>query len=107
MQRYYISGPITADTTDQVKANLAKFNEAEDAIRKRHGDGSIFNPARLEIPGGTWPLYMARDTKWITENKPTIILLPGWETSRGANLEIFLGLLCGGAVIPIETFLHD
>lgn len=53
----------------------------------------VFNPARLEVEGKTWEWYLARDMKWIYENKPALYMLPGWQESRGARLEYELAKL--------------
>lgn len=53
----------------------------------------VFNPARMEVDGKPWEWYLARDMKWIYENRPALYMLPGWQESRGARLEYELAKL--------------
>ncbi|WP_067937044.1 DUF4406 domain-containing protein [Alicyclobacillus kakegawensis] len=49
----------------------------------------VFNPAEQRVPGDDWALYMRHDICWLTVSD-MLVLLPGWETSRGAMIETFL-----------------
>ena len=46
------------------------------------------------IAGETWGDILARDVKLIADHVGGLILLPGWQRSRGARLEVFVALLC-------------
>lgn len=84
---YYLSGKITDVTREQELLNMQRFFEVEADLIKRGFE--VFNPARLEVEGASWEYYLARDLKWIIENKPMIYLINrDWETSRGARLEV-------------------
>lgn len=81
--KVYISGPITGHQ-DYMK----QFDHAERLLRL-HGYETI-NPARENdrMPEGTtWEQYMARCWKLIRPAE-AIYLMDGWNTSRGACMEL-------------------
>lgn len=53
------------------------------------------NFADIKAAGETWGDILARDVKLIEKNIGHFALLPGWWKSRGARLEVFVGLLVG------------
>ena len=89
----YISGKISDTTLQREKENIAKFNEME-AILKDQGQ-VVHNPASFVDEGYSWEQYLARDLKWIFDNRPDLYMLKGWEDSRGARLEFELAKLLG------------
>jgi hypothetical protein len=82
---YYISGKISDTTLQREKENIAKFTEMA-AILIDQGY-EVHNPADFTIDEFSWEEYLARDLKWISDNKPTLYMLQGWEDSLGARLE--------------------
>lgn len=89
----YISGKITPSEGETELDNIEKFNLAEDLLQN---EGHLtHNPARFVIEGYTWEQYLARDIKWIFDNKPEMYMLKGWEESRGARLEHAIALELG------------
>jgi len=102
---WYLAGPMS--TIPQ--CNYPAFNAA--ALDLRNHGLKIISPAELDdiefvrkvmlskdgsIPPGTsWADLLARDVKIVADKVGGIIFMPGWEKSRGARLEAFVGLLCG------------
>lgn len=105
----YIAGPMSG----YPQYNIPAFDAASWALRQQGWE--IISPAELDDPevrasclaspdggkigqtngqGGTWGDFLARDVKIVADQIDAIVLLPGWEDSKGANLEAFVGTLC-------------
>lgn len=105
----YVAGPMSGIP----QYNIPAFDAASWALRATGWD--IVSPAELDHPeiraaclaspdggkvgqtqqqGGTWGDFLARDVKIVADVVEAIVLLPGWENSKGANLEAFVGTLC-------------
>ena len=93
--------------------NFKSFFEAEEKLAE---DGhTCFNPARHEIEGGFDPEngdpktireYMIDDAPEVLKSDGVVLihdknLQPIWQSSQGANIEVFLALSCG---LPIYDF---
>lgn len=57
--------------------------------------------------GETWGDVLARDVKLIEKQIGKFALLPGWQKSRGARLEVFVGLLVGVTEFYFVSFTDD
>lgn len=80
--RVYISGPMT----NMPDLNFPAFNEA--ARRLRSLGFEVVNPAELNPdPATPWAQCMRTDIKALCDCD-VIALLPGWEKSKGAHLEL-------------------
>ena len=128
MTRYYLAGPMSG----LPQFNLPLFDAA--AAELRAAGHEIVSPAELDNEtvraaclrafdgkstpetngGGTWGDFLSRDVKIVSDEVDGIVLLPGWFKSRGARLEVFVGLLTGKRfaewapfhsqrMVPVET----
>ena len=83
----YISGPMTG----LPNLNMEAFNDAENKLRKA-GWADIRNPARLavnEYENLPRSLYLRSDLRQLLDCQ-AILLLRGWEQSKGARLEALI-----------------
>lgn len=108
MSKWYLAGPMSGIP----QFNFPAFFKASEDLRSMGFD--IISPAEIDDPktkaaalaspdgapgsgsahGQTWGDFLARDVKLIADSVKGIIFLNGWEKSRGARLEAFVGLLC-------------
>lgn len=88
-QIWYVSGPMTA------LPELNKPAFAAEAARMRALGFEVINPAENDLgPGAKWEAYMRVDlAQLLTCN--SVILLPGWERSDGAQLELHVARALG------------
>ena len=110
MTTYYLAGPMRG----LPQCNFPAFNDAAECLRRR--GFHIISPAELDsaatraealacVGGEDLPTYggetpgeiLARDVRIVADEVDGLIFLPGWEKSRGARLEAFVGLLYGKA----------
>lgn len=129
----YLGGPMTG----RPQFNFPAFDRA--AARLREHGYTIVSPAELDDPetreaalaspdgapgtgshsGQTWADFLARDVKLIADKVTGIVLLDGWEESRGARLECFVARLEGKPIylyrpeapglrvpLPTEALVH-
>lgn len=94
-KRVYLSGPISNVKNYKglfmFAEELADFGEAK----------QIYNPAAQIPSSSSWEQAMARCLSEIT-NYDTIVMLPGWNVSRGARLERDVALACGMHVVDFS-----
>lgn len=107
--KYYICGPMTGlpqfniPLFDEVAAKLR--GEGLDVVSPAELDDASTRATALASPDGapgsgsangeTWGDFLARDVKLIADSLDAIVVLPDWHKSRGARLEVFVGLLTG------------
>ena len=90
-KRVYLSGPIT-----NVKNYKGLFMFAEELVGWEAEQ--VYNPASQIPSSSSWKQAMHRCLSEIT-NYDTVVMLPGWNVSRGARLERDVALACGMRVV--------
>lgn len=116
--KYYLAGPMTGIPAFNFpellriggrlrEAGLDVVNPAEldnEADRQRAMASPDGGPIHYES-GKTWGDFLARDVKLLADDGITaIIVAPGWQKSRGARLETFVGAaICG---MPVYEFVE-
>lgn len=108
----YLAGPMSG----KPQYNYPLFLEA--AEKMREAGWRIINPAEMDkeevfeesmaaeetkvlgmgdtVAGHTWGDFLSRDVKLIADSDiDSIMLLPEWETSKGARLEVFVCMNLG------------
>lgn len=99
----YLSGPMKG----YPERNYPAFRAAAATMR---GMGHrVYNPAEFPHNGhlGTFPLRQAfaAYSSFICLEADTLVLLPGWQASKGVSAEKALAENCGLAVIEYEDFI--
>ncbi len=101
MKRIYLSGAMTG----YPELNFPAFHAPAKALRER--GLVVVNPAEIKPTGKkTWTNCMKADIKALCDCC-TVALLPGWEDSKGANIEARLALNLGMRVVEIETLMGE
>lgn len=88
----YVCGPMSGYEDFNHPAFHAK------AAELRAAGEEVINPAEFDAeigPDQPWDTYLRRDLVLLAEKCDKIVLLDGWENSRGANLEHHVGLQLG------------
>ena len=96
MKVAYLSGPMSVSKNPN--NNKDEFNRVTELLR---ADGwTIFNPAEFDIGDDNlntlseleiWTYCMKRDLSEIIKNEiDVVILLDGWDLSKGSKMEIFV-----------------
>lgn len=106
----YVAGPMTG----LPQFNIPAFNRQTERLRA--AGYAVVSPVELDsdeiraealaspdghmlpngkIGGESWGEILGRDVRVIADTIGAICVLPGWQKSRGARLEVFVGLLCG------------
>ncbi|MHC4094250.1 MAG: DUF4406 domain-containing protein [Planctomycetota bacterium] len=87
VRRLYLAGPM-AGRTDH---NFLLFNRVAQLLRRQGYE--VFNPAENKDGGLRRPraFYMRLDIPALMESD-AVVVLPGWEQSRGASLEVWIAI---------------
>lgn len=99
----YISGPITGD-----KAYRQKFRAAAEQLKAR--GYNVVNPAELDnvlpVESMTWSQIMDHCLD-LLKRCDAVVVLPGWEESRGCNREVGYAQGAEMNILPIEELLQN
>lgn len=97
--RWYLSGPISG----YPEHNAPQFNVAAKMLRERGYE--VCNPIEFdETLGLAWSDYLRKDIRALMDCGG-VITLPGWQESRGANLEVHIAHSLGMMVLPLSVAL--
>lgn len=119
---WYVAGPMSFRPSfnfplfDRVTAKLREMGFS--VISPAELDAPEIRAAAMASPDGepgkytqmanqTWADFLSRDVKLIADSVGGIVLLPEWETSRGARLEAFVGLLCSHKFVTWHEWSDD
>lgn len=99
MKRVYVSGPMTGIP----QHNFPAFNSASALLRDK--GYQVVNPAEINPHPGkdSWERCRRNDIRALCECD-AIALLPGWESSKGAHLEVHLGHRLGMSISTIQEY---
>lgn len=97
---FYIAGPMSG----LQDSNYPAFNAAAEKLRAMGYE--VSNPAENpEPPCKSWKAYMRMAIAQVAR-ADAVVLLPGWEQSRGARLENHIASELGLARMPLEFALE-
>lgn len=97
----YLSGPMTG-LPDH---NRPAFNSAADWFTR--AGYTVFNPARNGLgDDAPWEDHMRIDISALTKAQ-TLVMLPGWINSRGAQLEFSIATALGLRVIELRKAVQE
>ena len=101
-ERVYVAGPMTG---------LPDYNRQafRDAAAQLRSEGYIvYSP--IEMDDGQdcetwrWEDYLSRDIQFILQSDAQVVFaLPGWDRSRGAQLELYAAHLRGLRLVAYDT----
>lgn len=99
--RLYISGPITG-----IENYRRIFQGAKDALLAKGYD--VVNPAELtEVIGDSFSYdEIMRIDLDLLERCDVLVQIPGWEESRGANIEYGYALGTEKIILPLKELLE-
>ena len=97
MSKVYISGPMTG----LPDLNFPEFHAAARRLRKCGYE--VVNPAELSPdPGTSWAACLREDIKALCDCD-YLVLLQGWEGSKGAHLEVEIAHRIGVRIVPLQV----
>jgi hypothetical protein len=114
METLYIAGPMTGIQ----EFNFPAFRQA--AQQLRDAGHVVVSPHEWPLPCGcvdlpprcgavdhAWAEFLRSDLIVLLNHAEGVALLPGWEKSRGATLEVHVAEALGMPVRPLDEWLSD
>ena len=102
MKKIYISGKITGE---QYIPCYHKFLDLENKIEELQF--KAINPMKMCKPTWSWLRCIIVDLYFIIFHADTIILLPDWESSKGAKLEKRIAKRLKKTITDYDTFISE
>ena len=100
MTRVYIAGPMS----HYYGRNFAAFHHAAHELRMQGFE--VMNPVDINPDSSTpWAACLKQDLPRLL-SCDAIAVLPGWELSRGARLEVHVAHEVGIPTLPLAVFLE-
>ena len=97
----YVSGPMTG----YPEFNYPAFTHACRVLRDQ--GLTVLSPHEVgETPGLTWADYIRKDLALLAQAQ-SVVVLDGWECSRGAQLEVYIAHALGMPVVPFGVLLLE
>lgn len=114
---WYLAGPMTGIP----QFNFPEFQRVTNMLRQAGypirspaelDDQETYDAAMASVDGApgsgvtngeTWGDFLSRDVKLVADESCGVIVMPGWERSRGARLEVFVAELCS---LPVRRFVE-
>lgn len=98
----YISGPMTGYDN----FNRDFLISVENLIRNNTECKEIINPAYIPTKY-TWEMAMEKDLEDVRSKATVMVLLPGWEKSKGSRLEILEALKKNIKIIQFYDLMNE
>lgn len=115
--KVYVAGPMTWIPM----FNFPAFDAASEDLRKR--GIQVWSPAEMDDEktrekamaspdgapesgssnGETWGDFLTRDLKIVIDEVDAVVVLPGWNKSKGAKMETFAAFICGKPIYYYPT----
>lgn len=96
---YYVSGPMTG----YPEFNFPAFAAAAAGLRDL--GLKVVSPHEIDSEHGKpWDVYLRNDIRALVDCTH-VVTLPGWEGSRGAQLEVHIAQQLGMPVAPLHVVL--
>lgn len=98
----YLAGPMTG----YPDYNFPAFEEARKQLRRLGAE--VHCPAELgQVEGWEWEQYMRRGLITMLTNCRAVVVLPGWEQSRGAKMEVGIAAKLRMTVLSLHEAIEE